>query len=176
MTEQSPAIHIRELTKTFRIGLRRKRTKALRGLDLDVQAGEIFGFLGPNGAGKTTTIKILVGLLNADRGQARIFGKSVKDAASTFKAIGFILTEATYACYSYQADSAGSSPTASGETFTCTAWTLAEIHTARCPISLVIDFKFSSHPAQMKTPKEQKPNHTKRPRNQADGFAQFYSP
>lgn len=82
MNEKHPAIQIQGLTKTFRIGLRRKRTEALRGLDLEVQAGEIFGFLGPNGAGKTTTIKILVGLLKSDQGQAQIFGESIKDAAS----------------------------------------------------------------------------------------------
>ena len=82
MNEKHPAIHIQGLTKTFRIGLRRKRTEALRGLDLEIQAGEIFGFLGPNGAGKTTTIKILVGLLKCDQGQAKIFGKSIKNANS----------------------------------------------------------------------------------------------
>ncbi len=48
--------------------------RALDGLDLEVSAGEVHGFLGPNGSGKTTTIRILLGLLRHDSGQARLFG------------------------------------------------------------------------------------------------------
>jgi ABC-2 type transport system ATP-binding protein len=47
---------------------------ALDGLDLTVRTGEVHGFLGPNGAGKTTTIRILLGLLHADAGTARLLG------------------------------------------------------------------------------------------------------
>jgi ABC-2 type transport system ATP-binding protein len=50
------------------------KTVALDGLDLDVQTGEVHGFLGPNGAGKTTTIRVLLGLLRADGGEARLLG------------------------------------------------------------------------------------------------------
>src|SRR5690606_13223739 len=49
-------------------------TTALDGLDLDVARGEVHGFLGPNGAGKTTTIRVLLGLLRADGGTARLLG------------------------------------------------------------------------------------------------------
>lgn len=49
-------------------------TVALDGLDLSVTTGEIHGFLGPNGAGKTTTLRILLGLLKADSGVARLLG------------------------------------------------------------------------------------------------------
>jgi ABC-2 type transport system ATP-binding protein len=80
MSETTPAIRIRSLRKTFRTGLRRRRTEALHGLDLEVAPGEVFGFLGPNGAGKTTTIKILVGLLAPDGGEAYLFNRSVRDA------------------------------------------------------------------------------------------------
>jgi len=73
------AIEIAGLGKTFISGLRRRRTVALRELDLTVAPGEIFGFLGPNGAGKTTAIKILVDLIRADSGSARIFGISSRD-------------------------------------------------------------------------------------------------
>src|SRR5258708_18893500 len=57
-------------------GLRKSYGKvtALDGLDLNVAAGEVHGFLGPNGAGKTTTIRILLGLLRADGGSARLLG------------------------------------------------------------------------------------------------------
>jgi ABC-2 type transport system ATP-binding protein len=47
---------------------------ALDGLDLEVTAGEVHGFLGPNGAGKSTTIRVLLGLLRADAGTARLLG------------------------------------------------------------------------------------------------------
>jgi ABC-2 type transport system ATP-binding protein len=50
------------------------KTVALDGLDLAVAAGEVHGFLGPNGSGKTTTIRILLGLLRADGGTARLLG------------------------------------------------------------------------------------------------------
>src|SRR3954463_13021817 len=64
----STAISASGLVKTF------GRTRALDGLDLTVQTGEIHGFLGPNGAGKTTTIRILLGLLRADAGTATLLG------------------------------------------------------------------------------------------------------
>jgi ABC-2 type transport system ATP-binding protein len=65
MTE---AIRTDALVKTF------GRTRALDGLDLTVRTGEVHGFLGPNGAGKTTTIRVLLGLIRADAGTARLLG------------------------------------------------------------------------------------------------------
>jgi len=62
------AIEVRSLHKSF------GKTTALDGLDLTVAAGEVHGFLGPNGAGKTTTIRILLGLLRANGGTARLLG------------------------------------------------------------------------------------------------------
>jgi len=50
------------------------RTRALDGLDLTVEAGQVHGFLGPNGAGKTTTIRILLGLIRADAGSVELLG------------------------------------------------------------------------------------------------------
>ena len=64
----SDAISITGLVKSF------GRTKALDGLDLHVRAGEVHGFLGPNGAGKSTTLRILLGLMRADAGTARLLG------------------------------------------------------------------------------------------------------
>jgi ABC-2 type transport system ATP-binding protein len=58
------------------VGLEKRfgRTRALAGLDLSVNEGEVHGFLGPNGAGKSTTIRILLGLMRADGGTARVLG------------------------------------------------------------------------------------------------------
>lgn len=61
-------IHIKGLTKSF------GRFRALNGLDLTVDKGEVHGFLGPNGAGKSTTIRVLLGLLKADAGSVRLLG------------------------------------------------------------------------------------------------------
>jgi ABC-2 type transport system ATP-binding protein len=61
-------ISLQGLSKNF------GRTRALDGLDLEVRHGEVQGFLGPNGAGKSTTIRVLLGLLRADGGRARLFG------------------------------------------------------------------------------------------------------
>src|ERR1700689_3645640 len=64
---------------------------ALRGLDLRVPTGSIFGFLGRNGAGKTTTIKTLMGLLRADSGSARVFGVPAADRSIEIRRrIGFV--------------------------------------------------------------------------------------
>ena len=63
-----PIIETRDLTLSY--GQRR----GISGVNLQVEAGEIFGFLGPNGAGKSTTIRILMGLMQATSGTARIFG------------------------------------------------------------------------------------------------------
>lgn len=71
-------ISISQLQKTYR-GKRGKKVEALRDLSLTLVPGEVFGFLGPNGAGKSTTIKILMGLIRASAGDARLFGIPVDD-------------------------------------------------------------------------------------------------
>lgn len=68
-------IHIAHLSKKF------GGTQALNGLNLQVQAGEIHGFLGPNGAGKSTTIRVLLGLIQKDEGEALLFGKDAWKAS-----------------------------------------------------------------------------------------------
>jgi ABC-2 type transport system ATP-binding protein len=75
-----PAIDIHGLTKDYPVGFWRKRPyRALDGLTLAVEAGEVFGFLGPNGAGKTTTLKLLMQLVYPTSGQATILGRPVGD-------------------------------------------------------------------------------------------------
>jgi len=80
-------IETSQLKKSF------KSQPALRGLDLRVPAGSIFGFLGRNGAGKTTTLKILMGMLRPDGGAARVFGIPVTNADRSIeirRRIGFV--------------------------------------------------------------------------------------
>ena len=75
-----PAIQTDQLTKDFRVGFWRPRPyRALDGVTLEVQPGEIFGFLGPNGAGKTTTLKLLMQLLYPTSGRAFILGRPAGD-------------------------------------------------------------------------------------------------
>jgi ABC-2 type transport system ATP-binding protein len=66
--------------------------EALRGLDLSVPAGSIFGFLGRNGAGKTTTIKVLLGMSHPTSGQARVLGLPV-DSTEVRRRTGFVSEE-----------------------------------------------------------------------------------
>jgi len=78
-----------QLTKQFVVGLRQRKVTVLQGLDLEVNAGEIFGFLGPNGAGKTTMIKILMGLIYPTSGRASLLGKPLGDV-DVKRQIGFL--------------------------------------------------------------------------------------
>jgi ABC-2 type transport system ATP-binding protein len=89
------AIEIEGLTKDYPTGfLHLRRARALDGLSLTVERGEIFGFLGGNGAGKTTTIKILMRLMTPTAGRARILGRDAADV-SVHARIGY-LPEAPY--------------------------------------------------------------------------------
>jgi ABC-2 type transport system ATP-binding protein len=74
-----------ELAKSYR------GRPALRGIDLEVPGGVVFGYLGPNGAGKTTTIRLLAGLLRPSEGRAEIFGKdTVRDREQAQRHIGYL--------------------------------------------------------------------------------------
>lgn len=67
-------LKIDNLHKSFKVGFIPKKKKILKGISLDIEAGEIFGYLGPNGAGKTTTLKCVLGLIFPERGNIEIFG------------------------------------------------------------------------------------------------------
>jgi len=89
----SRVIDVAGLTKSYRSGRRRKATvvDAVRGVDLAVEQGEIFGFLGPNGAGKTTTLRILTTLLAPDGGTATIAGADLlSDPKEVRRRVGYV--------------------------------------------------------------------------------------
>ncbi len=78
-------IEIKHVTKTF------GTKKAVDDLDLVIPTGEIIGFIGPNGAGKTTTIKMMTGVLNPDKGDILINGKSIqKDPLEAKQQFGLV--------------------------------------------------------------------------------------
>ena len=85
---RDPVIRVRGLVKTY------GKVEAVRGIDLDVAPGEIFGFLGPNGAGKTTTIQILCTLLRATAGHASVAGYDVdSDPDAVRSCIGLVFQD-----------------------------------------------------------------------------------
>jgi ABC-2 type transport system ATP-binding protein len=74
------ALRVRGLHKAYKVGhIRQQSRPALRGLDLDVARGEVFGYLGPNGSGKTTTLKVIMGLVFPDAGEVEVLGHPLSD-------------------------------------------------------------------------------------------------
>jgi ABC-2 type transport system ATP-binding protein len=81
----TPVIRVRKLVKDY------GRTRALDGLDLEVHAGEVYGFIGPNGAGKSTTIRVLMDLLRPTDGVAEVFGRPPTDRGPELRSrIGYL--------------------------------------------------------------------------------------
>jgi ABC-2 type transport system ATP-binding protein len=76
--------------RTDDLSKRYGRILAVDGLNLDVDAGEVFGFLGPNGAGKSTTIRLLLGLARPSAGRAWIFDVDAADVARTHRSIAYV--------------------------------------------------------------------------------------
>jgi len=84
-----PAVETRGLVHRFKTGV-----EAVRGVDIVVPPGQVFGFLGPNGAGKTTTVRMLCTLLSITAGSARVAGADVAaDPAGVRRKIGVALQE-----------------------------------------------------------------------------------
>ena len=91
MKNQKSAISIQNLTKYY------GKHKAVDGLSLNVERGDIFGFLGPNGAGKSTTIRSLLGLIAFQEGDAEILGMDVKTHhREILGKIGYMPSEAMF--------------------------------------------------------------------------------
>src|ERR1700754_3013532 len=85
-------LQTRALSKVYRDFWGRQKVRALKGLDLEIHKGEIFGLLGPNGSGKSTTVKLLLGLLFPTSGQALVFGKDATEVSKNER-IGYLPEE-----------------------------------------------------------------------------------
>src|SRR5215213_6261399 len=86
----SSVISVSGLVKTF------GKTRALDGLDLSVKSGEVQGFLGPNGAGKSTTLRVLLGLIRKDSGEARLLGGDPwRDAVKLHRRLAYVPGDVT---------------------------------------------------------------------------------
>jgi len=103
-------LRVHDLWKTFNPGLFEAAVEVLKGLSVEVEKGEIFGFLGPNGAGKTTTIKAVTGLVIPDRGEISVGGHP-HDSMQAKRLMGFMaespylyhyLNGREYLCFSAQ--------------------------------------------------------------------------
>jgi ABC-2 type transport system ATP-binding protein len=83
-------IELHGLSKTYRLGFfMNRKVQALDGLEMVIQPGQVYGLLGPNGAGKSTTIKIVMNLVQATGGTARLFGRPPTDTQVRRK-VGFV--------------------------------------------------------------------------------------
>ena len=91
------AIHVENVVKTYGAG--DSQVVALRGVDLDVKAGELMMLVGPSGCGKTTLISVIAGILDPDEGECRVFGRDYKQMSTRDKTrfrgenIGFVFQQ-----------------------------------------------------------------------------------
>lgn len=86
----APVLEARRLSKSF------ADVRAVRGVSFTLGRGEVCGLLGPNGAGKSTTIRMLLGLVTPDDGEAVILGEPVKPGAPVLGRVGAIVEEAAF--------------------------------------------------------------------------------
>jgi ABC-2 type transport system ATP-binding protein len=92
------AIRLENLTKTF--GRReKKRIVAVNNVNLDIDAGQVYGFLGPNGAGKTTTIRMMLSLMRPTAGQIYIFDKPIRGDSAVLRRVGAAVEGAAFYPY-----------------------------------------------------------------------------
>ena len=82
-------VELKGVEKTFRDFWLRPLAYAVRGLDLDVRRGDVFGLIGPNGSGKSTTIKMILGLIRPTKGTVSLFGLDPRDKAARSR-IGYL--------------------------------------------------------------------------------------
>ncbi len=84
-----PAVEVKNLTKVFSTGLSKNYVVAVDNLSFEVAAGEVYGLIGPNGSGKSTTMKVVLGLMAASKGSAKVFGLDSGDIQARNE-IGFL--------------------------------------------------------------------------------------
>ena len=85
------AIEIKNLTKYY------GKNRGIVNLSFNVEKGDFFGFIGPNGAGKSTTIRLLLGLINATKGDAFVLGHNIKtEATEILKKVGYLPSDAAF--------------------------------------------------------------------------------
>jgi len=83
------AVEVKNLTKVFSTGLSKDYVVAVDNLSFEVKAGEVYGLIGPNGSGKSTTMKVVLGLMAASKGSAKVFGLDSGDIRARNE-IGFL--------------------------------------------------------------------------------------
>jgi len=83
------AVEVNNLTKVFRTGIGNQYVVAVDNLSFRVEAGEVYGLIGPNGSGKSTTMKVVLGLMAASKGEAKVFGLDSGDIRARNE-IGFL--------------------------------------------------------------------------------------
>ena len=100
MSDQELAIKIRKLKKTYSPEGASKPKEALKGVDLSIPRGSIFGLLGPNGAGKSTTINIIAGIVDKTEGSVEVWGFDIdKDIRNAKANIGIVPQEINFDVY-----------------------------------------------------------------------------
>jgi ABC-2 type transport system ATP-binding protein len=97
MSDTAVAIQVSGLYKQFGSG--KRQVKAVQNLDLEVKAGQVYGFLGPNGAGKTTTIRMLLDLIRPTSGTVALFGELVQRNHAVLSRVGAMVEGATFYPY-----------------------------------------------------------------------------
>ena len=89
MTTDESVVVLKGVEKTFRDFWMRPIAQAVRGIDLEVRRGDVFGLIGPNGSGKSTTIKMILGLMRPTKGAVRLFGLDPRNRAARAR-IGYL--------------------------------------------------------------------------------------
>lgn len=93
-TNGSPVIQLENLHKTF--GRRKNKVEAVRGIDLAIEPGQVYGFLGPNGAGKSTTIRMILDLIRPTGGRVLLYGRSPQADHAVLHRVGGLVEGAAF--------------------------------------------------------------------------------
>ncbi len=92
-------IEARGVEVSFRRGWRRRRLRALDGLDLEVERGDVFGVIGPNGSGKSTAMHAFLGLIRPEGGSIRVMGEAPRPGAPMYERVAYLPEEPHYHLY-----------------------------------------------------------------------------